>query len=408
MPVRLFTTMSSRDPDESHRVSTPLELFFDLTFVVAIAQAAASLHHGLVEGDAGDALLGFPLVFFAIWWAWMNFTWFASAYDTDDALYRVAVFVQVAGVLVLAAGIPRAFDHDDFGAITGGYVVMRLGLVALWLRAAACDLVGRRTAERYAIGIVVLQICWAARLALPDALLLPAFLVLVAGELAVPLWAEARTRTTWHPRHIAERYGLFTIIVLGESLVAATMGVQAALDADTTFGDLAGVVVGGLLLVCSMWWLYFDMPAAQAIERARQAFDERLTGAFTWGYGHFLVFAAAAATGAGLAVAVDQETGHSQLEDWQAGLAITVPAAVYLAAVALIHFRHKAPSRLRNWGVAIVVPLLAVASFTSEPVLAAGLAFAALVALSVVVERDGPTATTVPAVSHHPDRSAAP
>jgi low temperature requirement protein LtrA len=109
-------------------------------------QASASLHHGLVDGDAGDALVGFPLVFFGIWWAWMNFSWFASAYDTDDALYRVVVFVQVAGVLILAAGIPRAFEHHDFGAMTGGYVVMRLGMVAMWLRAAACDLDGRRTA----------------------------------------------------------------------------------------------------------------------------------------------------------------------------------------------------------------------------------------------------------------------
>jgi low temperature requirement protein LtrA len=385
----LHVRMAPRDPGEEHRVSTPLELFFDLTFVVAVAQAAASLHHGLVDGHAGDALTGFPLVFFGIWWAWMNFSWFASAYDTDDALYRVTVFVQVAGVLILAAGIPRAFDHDDFGAITAGYVVMRLGMVALWLRAAACDLTGRRTAERYAVGIAVVQVCWVARLALPDSLLVPGFLALAAAEMAVPMWAEAASRTTWHPHHIAERYGLFTIIVLGESLVAATMGVQAALDSDSTFGDLAGVVVGGLLLVCSMWWLYFDMPAHQAIERARRAFDEQISGAFAWGYGHYFVFAGVAATGAGLAVAVDQATGHSDLEDWQAGLALTVPVCLYVIAVAVIHFRHKAPSRLRNWCVPVVVPLLLVSSFTPEPVLGAGLAMAGLVAVAALSYGEG-------------------
>ena len=76
----------------------------------------------------------FPLVFFAVWWAWVNFTWFASAYDTDDAIYRLSVFVQMAGVLIFAAGIPRAFADQDFGIVVLGYVVMRFALVAQWLR----------------------------------------------------------------------------------------------------------------------------------------------------------------------------------------------------------------------------------------------------------------------------------
>src|SRR5262245_24394962 len=100
--------MVARDVDEEHRASTPLELFFDLAFVVAIAQGAAGLHHGIVDGHGGDAVVSFFLVFFAIWWAWMNFTWFASAYDTDDGVYRLSVFVVMTGVLVMAAGIPRA------------------------------------------------------------------------------------------------------------------------------------------------------------------------------------------------------------------------------------------------------------------------------------------------------------
>src|SRR5262245_14298385 len=114
MVVRLLTTMSARDPGEEHRVSTPLELFFDLTFVVAVAQASSTMHHLLVDGHARDALLVFPMVFFAIWWAWMGFTWFASAYDPDDAAYRVMVFVQMAGVLVFAAGVARFLA--DLGA----------------------------------------------------------------------------------------------------------------------------------------------------------------------------------------------------------------------------------------------------------------------------------------------------
>ena len=102
--------LSGRDPGEAHRASTPLELFFDLTFVVAIASAAAQLHHGLSEGH-WNALGGYFFVFFGIWWAWMNYSWFASAYDTDDVLWRVMTLIGMAGMLVLAAGVPRAFNN---------------------------------------------------------------------------------------------------------------------------------------------------------------------------------------------------------------------------------------------------------------------------------------------------------
>src|SRR5919106_1118681 len=289
--MQLHVPMTGRDPAQTHRAATPLELFFDLTVVVAIAQAASGLHHGLVEGHAGEVLVAFPLIFFGIWWAWMNFTWFASAYDTDDAIYRLAVLVQLTGVLVVAAGVPRALSEHDFGVATLGYVIMRLALVAHWLRAAASCPEGRRCALRYAGGLAVVQVGWVARLALPGGAGIAGFVVLVAVEMAIPYWAESAGRTPWHPGHIAERYGLFTLIVLGESVLAATVAAQVALDTTSTFGDLAPVIVGGILTVFGMWWLYFDMPAEQVVARARNVFMERLRGAFLWGYGHYLVFA---------------------------------------------------------------------------------------------------------------------
>ena len=99
--------MVGRDPAEGHRAATPLELFFDLVFVVAVAQAALGLHHELAEGHVWDGIAKYLLVFFTIWWPWVNFTWFASAYDTDDVPYRLLVFAQMVGVLIVAAGIPR-------------------------------------------------------------------------------------------------------------------------------------------------------------------------------------------------------------------------------------------------------------------------------------------------------------
>ena len=112
--------MSGRDPGETHRASTPLELLFDLTFVVAVAEAATQLEHALAAGHAVHALAGYAVVFFGLWWAWVNFTWFASAYDTDDVAYRLLTLVQMAGVLVFAAGIPAAFQHFDYATVVAG------------------------------------------------------------------------------------------------------------------------------------------------------------------------------------------------------------------------------------------------------------------------------------------------
>ena len=130
--------MMARDREQEYRSSTPLELFYDLCFVVAVAQAGSQLHHGLGAGPhAGSAwleLLRYAMLFFAIWWAWINFTWFASAYDTDDVFYRLLTLLQMAGVLVLAAGVPAAFESFDFTIMTFGYVIMRVAMIAQWIR----------------------------------------------------------------------------------------------------------------------------------------------------------------------------------------------------------------------------------------------------------------------------------
>jgi low temperature requirement protein LtrA len=104
-----MTPMRACSQHEQQRASTPLELLFDLVFVIAVSKAANALHHGISAGHAAEATVSFAMLFFAIWWAWMNFTWFASAYDTDDVPYRLTVFVQFTGALIIAAGVAQAF-----------------------------------------------------------------------------------------------------------------------------------------------------------------------------------------------------------------------------------------------------------------------------------------------------------
>jgi len=89
--------MAPRARTEEHRTATPLELFFDLCFVVAVAQASGHLVHAVAVGHAGHGVIGYLAVFFASWWAWMNFSWFASAYDTDGVPYRLMTLVQIIG-----------------------------------------------------------------------------------------------------------------------------------------------------------------------------------------------------------------------------------------------------------------------------------------------------------------------
>ncbi|MFO0745541.1 MAG: low temperature requirement protein A [Myxococcota bacterium] len=374
--------MRPREPHEPHRAATDLELLFDLSFVVAVAFAGARLHHALGAGEVGHGLLGYVPVFFAIWWAWMNFTWFASAYDTDDVPYRLLALLQIVGVLVLAAGVPSGFEQHDYRTLTLGYAIMRVALVLQWLRAAGASPEGRRTAQRYALGVGALMLAWGALLLLPRETQLWGWAVLGSFELGVPMWAERAHPTPWHAHHIAERYGLFTLIVLGESLLAATVALQEGLEGGHAGPDIVGVIVGGLLTVFGMWWLYFQRPAHRWLVTSRAA--------FIWGYGHLVVFGSAAAVGAGLAVAVDELVGHAAIGASAAACAVAIPVALFLASVWLLHVRPHRPGRLVH--VAFVACCLAVlAAPTVSPsagwaVLAIGLVVAGLVAVTVVAD----------------------
>ena len=372
---RWIIPMRARAADEKHRASTPLELFFDLVFVVAVAQAASSLHHGLAEGHLAESVLSYCMVFFAIWWAWMNFTWFASAYDTDDVLYRLAVFVQLTGALILAVGVPAAFNEQDFTIVTVGYIVMRLALVAQWLRAARSDPPYRVTAHRYAIGITLCQIGWIALLFIPAAWRLIGFGVMVIAELLVPIVAERPRVTAWHPGHIAERYGLFTIIVLGESILSASQAIQSAIQSGDFNTDLATIVVGGLLIVFSMWWLYFDQPSEDLLTSLRAA--------LVWGYGHLFIFASAAAVGGGLAVAVDQATHHAEVGEMVGGALVATPVAIYLLGLWALHRLPHAKGSIQLLLLPIVAVLILLTPLVGPAVLLTGLLLGVLLAIEL-------------------------
>lgn len=303
--TRKWRPFGARDPKEAHRVSTPLELLFDLVIVIAVASAAEGLHHAVLGGHAAMGVATFAMAFFATWWAWVNFTWFASAYDSDGPLYRVLTCAIMAGALVIAGGIPRLFAGLDLSLVIAGYALMRLGMVAFWLVAARSDPRHRRTALTYAIGIAAVQLYWNVSLQWlrPDSTGATAALFALGAllELSVPLIAERRGTTPWHLHHVAERHGLLVIIVLGEVLLASANAFTYADGAATSAGQLVMLAVSALVITFAMWWLYFSQEGP---------LDQQVFGsAFRWGYAHVLIYAGGAATGAGFAVVIDGLAG---------------------------------------------------------------------------------------------------
>jgi low temperature requirement protein LtrA len=367
--------MTARSRDEEHRVASPLELFFDLCFVVAIAQAGMQLVHAVAAGHAGEGILNYAMIFFSIWWAWMNFTWFSSAYDNDDALYRVVTLVQIAGVLVLAAGVSQAFEHHVYTAVWLGYVIMRFALIAQWLRAARGAQGPEKTmALRYAGGVFLCQIGWLGLLVLPQSGRPWVFLVMAVAEMCVPLYAEKDFVTSWHPHHVSERFGLFTIIVLGETIAASTVAVKSAVDEHDALRELLPIAAGGLLIVFAAWWIYFVVPIHGHLRSNRQS--------FLWGYGHYLIFSSAAAIGAGLEVAVEEAVGKTQISTLAASAAVTLPTALYFLTVWLLHARHFKVGIAQQLVLPMTALLVILCTFLgSWAVLAAGI----VAALSVVV-----------------------
>ncbi len=383
----LATPLTGRSPDEENRTATPLELFFDLVFVVAVAQVSNELHLGLAEGEIGLTVFHYVVLFGAIWWAWMSFTWFASAYDTDDVAYRVTVFVQLTGALVLAAGVPRAFENDDWSVGLTGYVIMRLATVTQWLRVARDDPTHRPTALRYAFAITVVQSAWVVLFLISQAPeLYVGFTVLFAIELLIPVWAEHAAPTPWHREHIAERYGLFTIIVLGETILAASLAVTV-ITIDGLTAELVGVLIGGLATVFAMWWLYFYRPVHELLTSFRTA--------FRWGYGHLPMWGAAAAVGAGLALAIEQATDHGTLDAVASGYAVAIPVALYLVCLWFLHGLPRQERWIESIPNVITIIAVVLVPLTGWGVLLTGVVLAMLLGYKLVTRHQS-THASVP------------
>jgi low temperature requirement protein LtrA len=324
---------SGRDPGERHRTSTPLELLYDLTIVVAFGTAADGLAEYVAEDHIGAGVAGFAFAAFAVSWAWLNYSWFASAYDTDDWVFRLATMVQMVGVIVLSLGLPQMFASIDHGdtldndVMVAGYVVMRLALVFLWWQVARQDEARAPAARSYIATIGLAQVGWVvlAILDLPVATTFAALGALIALEMGGPFLAERKATTPWHPHHIAERYGLLVIITLGEVILGTVASLNAVVHGEEGWTvDAALLAIGGVAVTFGCWWMYFAVPWAEPLARHRGR-------AFPFGYGHLVIFAALAAMGAGLHVAGLGLEHKAEIGTTGIVLSVVIPVAIYVA-----------------------------------------------------------------------------
>ncbi|MFD4635325.1 low temperature requirement protein A [Streptomyces sp. NPDC058284] len=334
--------MTGRDPEEHERASSPLELLFDLTFVVAVGTAASHFAEMAAEGHPGQAVTAFVLAMFAISVAWISFSWFASAFGTDDWLYRALTMVQMVGVVVFSLGLPAMFHsveeggHLELRVMVIGYIVMRVAMVLQWWRAA------RESAAFHDVGranirwTVIAQLGWVvvAFTPLPLAAVFIAFVLLGALELGLPVLTQGSAGgTPWHPHHVAERYGLFAIIVLGEGVVgtvASSGDLLGGADGMDWSGNAIAVVIAGVGLTFGMWWVYFATPFGDILVHRRGR-------GYLFGYGHIPLFIGIAGAGAGLHVAGLKLEHHSELGHVAVVLSLALPVGLFLLMVYLLH-----------------------------------------------------------------------
>jgi low temperature requirement protein LtrA len=356
------------------RHATWLELFFDLVFVVAVAELGQNLTHD-------PTLHGFLLyvgLFIPVIWAWAGFTFYANRFDTDDLAYRLLILLAMFAVAVLATNTPNAIEEGG-KAFAVSYVFVRLVLLALYARAIRYVPRARPLAVLYFRVFSFGTILWLVSIAVPPPGRYWLWALALLVELAIPFFAWGRLPGgAVDPRHLPERFGLFTIIVLGESVLSVVLGV-----ADTTWAVDSGLAAaGGFLAAAALWWIYFDFLDESVVRRGR---IEGLV--FT--YAHFPVLIGIATVGVGVKLEILAAAGDRRYQDtgWIlcAGVAICMVglAAIHLATPPML-FDADVAMRL---GTAIFALVLLAFSFSLSP-LALVWALAGLLVAQVVVELD--------------------
>jgi low temperature requirement protein LtrA len=354
---------------EGERV-TPLELFFDLVFVLALTQCTTLI----ARTPTWEGTLKGLLVLGVLWWSWTGYAWLTSVLDPEEGSVRLAMFAAMAAFLIAALCVPGAFGAEAL-LFACAYAVVRAAHIALFMIASREDAGLRRSV----IGLAVST-------AIGVSLLLAA--AFTGGALQLALWALALALDFggpflfgvegWKlvPGHFAERHGAIVIIALGESIVAIGIGERPQIGAGVVIAAVLGVVVAAAL-----WWAYFDVVAIVAGRRLARAHEGRERNEIardSYSYLHLPMIAGIALIAVGLKrtlLAVDDPLKLVP------ALALLGGAAVYLLAHVAFRLRNMRSLSTRRLVVAVVLLALVPAGATLPALATLGILAAVLVAL---------------------------
>jgi low temperature requirement protein LtrA len=350
---------------EGERV-TPLELFFDLVFVLAITQCTGLMSHD----QSWSGLMQGLLILAVLWWAWVGYAWLTSVIDPEALAIRGAIFVAMAALLIVGICVQEAFGNLAL-AFALGIGVFRAAHIALFMLAGAeaddgdlrRSVIGLGVSTAIAVGILALA-------SLFDGLAQGALWALaIFLDMAGPYFFGAEG---WKivPGHFAERHGLIVIIALGESIVAIGVGASGTLDLGI---GTAGVL--GVFLAAALWWTYFDVVALVSARRLGEAEPGRVQNELardSYSYIHLLMVAGIVLIAYGMKVTIGHHSDH--LHDVPA-FALLGGLAIYLLGLVSFRYRQVKTLNRHRAGLAIVL-LLLVPVATAVP---------ALISLAVVV-----------------------
>ncbi|PZV08608.1 MAG: low temperature requirement protein A [Leptolyngbya sp.] len=338
--------------DDEARRATWLELFYDLVFVVAVSQVA----HNLSQDVSLTGFVGFVALFVPLWWAWIGATLYANRFDTDTVIRRVLMGVQMLAIAALAVNVHHGLDDSSPGFALS-YAAARIVLVLEYLWAGWCIPSVRGLTTHYSIGFAIAAAFWILSAFVPVLLRFAFWAVGLGVDFATPLTAQRhQAAVPPHLEHLPERFGLFTIIVLGEAIIAVVNGVSEM----KWSGISAFSAIFGFIIAFSLWWIYFDNVDGSSI-RAIKA-SGRLRVFQFWFYSHLPLVIGLAATGIGVEHVILSKDGTllSDSERWL----ICGSVALCFVALAVLHrtgiiFKCKARTkhRLAAAGVLFVVAI---------------------------------------------------
>jgi low temperature requirement protein LtrA len=322
------------------RHATWTELFFDLVFVVCVAQLATGLH----DRPSLSGAATFARLFVPVWWTWTTYAYVADLFDADDAAFRAVLLGAMLLVAAQAATLPAAFDGRTTGFAVA-YAVLRVDLLAVYAWAWRSDRSMRRLTATHLAGFALGLAVWLGALAFDGPARYALWGVSIAIDLATGLVAYLpRADIPRHSSHMPERFGAFVLIVLGESVIAVSVGTA---DAHWAFESVATAALG-FALASALWWMYFARFDGEVFNWALGGGAEARRRSFVYGYVHLPMMAALAAVGVGVKLAIEQAIARG--EHPHTAPVLGVALAAYLVSVTLV--QGAAPRGLERRAVA--------------------------------------------------------